>query len=140
MVDDSLTAAGLSRVPVLRVDRPMAEKAVAMGQRIGVIATVQTTLEPTSDLIQRCADEKAKDIKLTMRLCEGAFEALMNGDAEKHDAMVNAALRELMTEVDVITLAQASMARVVDALPDAEKRVPILASPPLAIDYLATIL
>ena len=118
----------------------MAEKAVAMGQRIGVIATVQTTLEPTSDLIQRCADEKAKDIKLTMRLCEGAFEALMNGDAEKHDAMVNAALRELMTEVDVITLAQASMARVVDALPDAEKRMPILASPPLAIDYLATIL
>ncbi|HUP78449.1 MAG TPA: aspartate/glutamate racemase family protein [Pirellula sp.] len=134
------TAAGLSRVPVLRVDRPMAEKAVAMGQRIGVIATVQTTLEPTSDLIQRCADEKGKDIKLTMRLCEGAFEALMNGDGEKHDSMVKAALRELMTEVDVITLAQASMARVVDALPDAEKRVQILASPPLAIDYLTTIL
>ena len=134
------TAAGLSRVPVLRVDRPMAEKAVVMGQRIGVIATVQTTLEPTADLVQRCAAEKDKDIKLTMRLCEGAFEALMNGDAAKHDSMVKAALRDLMTEVDVITLAQASMARVVDALPDAEKRVPILASPPLAIDYLATVL
>ena len=118
----------------------MAEKAVFMGQRIGVIATVQTTLEPTADLIQRCAAEEYKDIKLTMRLCEGAFEALMNGDAAKHDSMVKAALRELMTEVDVIALAQASMARVVDALPDAEVRVPILASPPLAIDYLATVL
>ena len=57
------TAAGLSRVPVLRVDRPMAEKAVVMGQRIGVIATVKTTLEPTADLVQRCAAEKAKDIR-----------------------------------------------------------------------------
>lgn len=63
--------------------------------------------------MQRCAAEKDKDIKLTTRLCKGAFEALMNGDTAKHDAMVSAALRELMTEVDVITLAQASMARVV---------------------------
>ena len=44
------------------------------------------------------------------------------------------------TQVDVIALAQASMARVVDGLSEAERRVPILASPPLAVDYLATIL
>jgi hypothetical protein len=42
--------------------------------------------------------------------------------------------------VDVIVLAQASMARVVETLPESERRVPILASPPLAIDYLAKIL
>lgn len=134
------TAASLSGVPVLRVDRPMAEKAVLFGDRIGVIATLQTTLEPTSDLVLRCAKEAGKEIKLTARLCQGAFDALMGGDAAKHDAMVTAALRELMSEVNVIVLAQASMARVVDALPDAEKRVPILASPPLAMDYLATVL
>lgn len=134
------TAAGLSRVPVLRIDRPMAEKAVTMGPRVGVIATLHTTLEPTADLVQRCAVAAGKNIRITARLCDGAFEALMSGDAAKHDSMVSTALRELMSEVDVIVLAQASMARVVDALPEGEKRVPILASPLLAIDYLATVL
>ena len=51
-----------------------------------------------------------------------------------------AALRELSSQVDVIALAQASMARVVAGLPEADRRIPILASPPLAIDYLATVL
>ena len=64
----------------------------------------------------------------------------MSGDAATHDNMVAAALKELSTQVDVILLAQASMARVVDTLPDEDKRVPIIASPPQAIKYLATIL
>ncbi len=106
----------------------------------GVIATLHTTLEPTADLVQRCAVEAGKNIRITARLCNGAFEALMSGDAAKHYSMVSTALRELMCDVDVIDLAQASMARVVDALAEGEKRVPILASPPLAIDYLATVL
>ena len=71
---------------------------------------------------------------------EGAFEALMSGDAATHDAKVAAALKELSKQVDVIVLAQASMARVVDTLPPEDKRTPILASPALAVDYLATVL
>jgi Asp/Glu/hydantoin racemase len=134
------TAATLATVPVLRVDQPMADKAVQTGKRIGVIATLPTTLEPTADLIQRRAAKARKEIALTSRLCEGAFEALMSGDAARHDAMVAAALEELMAQVEVIVLAQASMARVVDGLSAADKRVPILASPGLAVDYLATVL
>jgi hypothetical protein len=42
--------------------------------------------------------------------------------------------------VDVIVLAQASMARVVDSLDEADKTIPILASPGIAIQYLATML
>ena len=127
-------------VPVLRVDQPMADKAVETGKRIGVIATLTTTLEPTADLILRRAQLAGKKIELTSRLCEGAFDALMSGDGAKHDAIVSAALRELSKNVDVIVLAQASMARVVDALPAEDKRIPILASPPTAVDYLATVL
>ena len=134
------TSATLSSVPVLRVDRPMAEQAVGLGSRVGVIATLPTTLAPTSDLVKRCADQANKQIEITSRLCDGAFEALMGGDAAKHDALVASALRELMSQVDVILLAQASMARVVSTLAESEKRVPILASPPTAIDYLATVL
>ncbi len=133
------TAASLSRVPVLRVDRPMAEKAVATGRRIGVIATLRTTLEPTADLVQRCAAEAGREIELTARLCDGAFEALMSGNAARHDELVLAALQELQSQVDVIALAQASMARVANLIPETDRRVPILASPPLAIDRLAAI-
>jgi Asp/Glu/hydantoin racemase len=132
--------AKLIRVPVLRVDQPMADKAVTAGKKIGVIATLQTTLEPTADLISRRAALAGKQIQLTSRLCEGAFEALMSGNAATHDAKVAAALKELSQQVDVIVLAQASMARVVDTLAPADKRVPILASPAIAVDYLATIL
>ncbi|MBS1655718.1 MAG: Asp/Glu/hydantoin racemase, partial [Bacteroidetes bacterium] len=60
--------------------------------------------------------------------------------AAKHDQKVGDALKQLSNEVDVIVLAQASMARVVDTLSEADKKVPILASPPVAMEYLATIL
>jgi Asp/Glu/hydantoin racemase len=133
-------SAPMTGVPVLRVDQPMADQAVQTGRRIGVIATLATTLNPTSDLVRRRAALAVKSIELTSRLCEGAFEALMSGDATKHDALVAAALRELSSQVDVIVLAQASMARVVDALSAADRRVPILASPPIAVDFLATVL
>lgn len=133
-------AADLTQVPVLRVDQPMADQAVATGSRIGVIATLPTTLAPTSDLVQRRAAVVGKDIQLKAVLCEGAFQALMGGNPALHDTMVAKALKELSTQVDVIVLAQASMARVVDTLSEAEKIVPILASPPIAMAYLATVL
>jgi Asp/Glu/hydantoin racemase len=133
-------SAALTKVPVLRVDQPMADAAVQMGSKIGVIATLPTTLAPTSDLVRRRAAAAGKEIELVSRLCEGAFDALMSGDAAKHDAMVAEALKELSTQVDVILLAQASMARVVDTLSEADKKVPILASPPQAIKHLASIL
>lgn len=140
-IGPAVEAAALNTsVPVLRVDQPMADKAVQTGRRIGVIATLSTTLNPTSDLVRRRATLAGKTIELTAQLCEGAFEALMSGDGAKHDTLVAAALKKLAGNVDVIVLAQASMARVVEGLAEADRRVPILASPPLAIEYLATIL
>ncbi|MCF0073964.1 aspartate/glutamate racemase family protein [Dyadobacter sp. CY261] len=133
-------AAALVSVPVLRVDQPMADLAVSKGRRIGVVATLPTTLEPTADLVKRRAQAAGKEIELTSRLCEGAFDALMGGNPELHDQMVAQALRELSSQVDVILLAQASMARVVDTLSEAEKTVPILASPPEAVRYLASVI
>jgi Asp/Glu/hydantoin racemase len=131
------TAATLVNVPVLRVDQPMADKAVQMGAKIGVVATLSTTLEPTSDLVRRRAVLAEKEIELTSRLCEGAFDALISGKPELHDESVASALKELSQRVDVILLAQASMARVANQLSDKDKKVPILTSPELAMQYLA---
>lgn len=133
------TAALLTKVPVLRVDQPMADKAVQTGKRIGVIATLSTTLDPTTDLVKRRAAIAKKEVQVISKLCEGAFDALMSGDTNKHDAMVAKALKELSSEVDVIVLAQASMARVVDTLDEADKKIPILASPGIAIAHIATL-
>lgn len=133
-------SARFAAVPVLRVDQPMADEAVRTGLRLGVIATLSTTLEPTADLVRRRAALANRTIELSTVLVDGAFEALMSGDAAAHDAKVADALRELSGRVDAILLAQASMARVVEALPESEKRVPILASPPIAMTHLARIL
>ena len=134
------TSASLTKVPVLRVDQPMADQAVQMGSKIGVVATLSTTLDPTSDLVLRRAQAAGKKIELTAKLCEGAFDALMGGKPEVHDEMVASALKELSSQVDVILLAQASMARVVSQLSEEDKKVPILASPKIAMEYLAKIL
>lgn len=130
-------AAQLVDVPVLRVDQPMAAMAVAKGSRIGVVATLSTTLDPTTDLVSRNAERIGKKIVLTPHLCEGAFEALMAGDAAAHDRIVGDALRTMADQVDLIVLAQASMARVVDADPLLAEKLPILASPPIAMQFLA---
>lgn len=133
-------AASGCRVPVLRVDQPMADLAVRTGPRVGVIATLPTTLQPTADLVRRRAEFAGRPVELVVRLCDGAFEALMNGDSARHDAQVRGMLHELSAQVDVIVLAQASMAQVAGTLGPAQRRVPILASPPVAIDHLATVL
>ena len=133
-------SAPLVNVPVLRVDQPMADTAVAKGKRIGVVATLSTTLEPTADLVRRRALAVGKSVEITAHLCEGAFEALMGGNPQAHDEKVAAALEKLSATSDVIVLAQASMARVVATLPAKADRPPILASPPTAIARIRELL
>jgi Asp/Glu/hydantoin racemase len=127
---------GQFQKPVLRVDEPMAEAAVAKGRKIGVAATLRTTLEPTSELLLRKAKEAGKDVELVECLCEGAFDAVIAGDAETHDALVSKAMINKLGHVDVIVLAQASMARVIDRLPPEAITAPVLSSPGLAMDYV----
>lgn len=130
----------LLQIPAFRVDQPMADEAVKQGKRIGVAATLRTTLDPTVRLITERAEAHGKTLKVVSRLCEGAFDAVIKGDIAKHDSIVTEGLSELSNRVDVIVLAQATMARVADALPDADKGLPILSSPRLAVEYLAEVL
>jgi len=123
-------------IPVFRVDEPMAELAVRTGRVIGVAATLQSTLNPTAALIRTQAAKAGKPVDVISKLCEGAFEAVVAGDTDRHDAIVRVGLKELVAEVEVIVLAQASMARVVESLPEEYRRVPILSSPRLAVERL----
>jgi Asp/Glu/hydantoin racemase len=133
-------AAELYDQPVLRVDRAMAEQAVASAKRIGVVATLSTTLDPTADLVRRVAAEQGKDIELVAHLCEGAFDAVMAGDGATHDRTVGETLTTALADVDAIVLAQASMARVVASLPEGAVKAPVLSSPELGMLRAAEVL
>lgn len=122
-------ARGEVGIPIYRVDEPMAEQAVTGGRRIGVLATLAATLQPTLNLLRRKAAANGEGYELRESVCPGAFEALQAGDTGRHDDIVATEVRRLAGEVDVLVLAQASMARVLDSLPAGEVGVPVLTSP-----------
>jgi Asp/Glu/hydantoin racemase len=121
------------RVPVVRIDEAMAEAAVRRGKRVGVAATLITTLRPTLDLIKAKAAEQPGAYQIESILVSEAFERLMAGDRPGHDAVLAAALEAFAQQVDVFVLAQASMAHVVDKLPEAI-RGRFLSSPRLGME------
>lgn len=127
-------------VPLVRVDEGMADRASDVGDRIGVLATLNTTLEPTRELIERLARAKGKTPRIEARVCEGAFDLLSKGDREGHDRAVSEGLMALATESDVVVLAQASMARVMDGEEGVRPDVPVLSSPELGVLRLKTYL
>src|SRR5688572_11917347 len=66
----------LVSIPVVRVDEAMADEAVRTGKRVGVIATLPTTLEPTASLVRARAEHAGSPVEVTTHLCDGAFAAL----------------------------------------------------------------
>ncbi len=103
-------------VPVLRVDRPMAARAVELAtakgarHRVSVLATLPSTLAPTQRLL---AEEKGRvgaDVQIRASIVRGAADARSDGDLSVHDEKVRTAVESEMRLVDVVVLAQASMA------------------------------
>jgi len=125
-------AAKLVRVPVIKVDSRMAEVACQTGRRIGVVATLETTLGPTCRLIEGTAERAGKPIEIIRCLVTGAFDALVGGDRAKHNRMVLEAIRELATRVDVVVCAQGSMTAILPEL--GKTKVPVLTSPALGVE------
>ncbi|RWM08233.1 MAG: Asp/Glu/hydantoin racemase [Mesorhizobium sp.] len=126
----------LCPVLLFRIDEGMAIEAIGTGRRIGVLATLRTTLDPTTNLIRCTAARLGHDCAITSVLSEGAFERLSQGDAEGHDRMVAQSLRDLAPQVDVILLAQASMARVLPSVREAMGTLPVLTSPEIGMRHL----
>lgn len=129
----------LVRIPVIKIDDAHTEKAAREASRIGVMATVSTTLAPTVSLIREKAGELNKAVEIHESLSDAAFQALMAGDKARHDAMVLDAARALAPQVEVILMAQASMTRLAPAVEEATG-LPVLTSPRLAIEYTKRVL
>lgn len=121
--------------PILKIDDPMAAEAVRTGLRIGLICTATSTVEPSSSLLRAHAAVQGRDISITTVLRPEAYQALMEGDRARHDAILTEAATSLAGEVDVLVLAQASLAHLRETL--AALPCPVLASPPLLMQEIA---
>jgi hypothetical protein len=118
-------------IDVMRVDRPLAEAAVAAGRRISVLVSLESTVGPTTSLIAEVAALHNIDVDMTVRLCEGAWQCFDAGDLDGYLTIVAAECDAVAETSDVIVLAQASMA---GASHRCTTQVPVMSSPQLAVD------
>jgi len=126
-------------IPVIKIDDAHTEKAARDARRIGVMATVPTTLGPTVALIREKAATLKKEVEIHESLSKAAFAALMQGEKDQHDAMVLEAARQLAPNVDLILFAQASMTRLAPQVTQQTGKA-VLTSPRLAIEHTKAVL
>lgn len=114
-------------MPIFKIDRPMARKAVELGEKIAVIATACSTVEPSSRLVESEAARLGRRVQVDRCFVEGAYECLLKtGDKQKHNEMVVAKVEEAAKDHDVIVLAQGSMYHLMPLL--SHIQVPVLTS------------
>lgn len=131
--------AKLIKTPVLKVDEAMAEEAVNLGKRIAVVATVASTMGPSTRLVAKKAAEANKEVAVIECLVDGALKVLMQeGDREKHNRLVKEKMLQVQDEVDVFVLAQGSMVVLIPELKDIKK--PVLTSPRMGVEKMRKVL
>ena len=131
----------LVSVPVIKIDDAMTDEAVKVAvDSLGVIATIETTLNPTINQLKKKMAKTGKKFKIVPVLCSDAYKALINeNNPEKHDLLLYKAIEEIIESVDAIVLAQASMARLLPKLKKLTKK-PILTSTESGIERAINIL
>ena len=119
------------RFVAMRIDRAMADRAVRLGPRVLVVAALESTLEPTAQLIRESATVLVAEVQLQLFLVEGAWDHFLKQDRDAYIETVANAVRGAAATCDVVVLAQASMAPAAQAL--AGLGVEVLSSPELGV-------
>lgn len=96
-------------IPMLQIDRPMMDLAVQDGKRIGLLATVPTTVPASERLLKLAASEVGKDVEITTILCTQAFDEIKKGNVDRHNELLLEEIDKLSNQVDAIVMAQVSM-------------------------------
>jgi len=124
-----------SPVPLVRIDEAMAETAINNHNKIAVVATLDTTLDPTMRLIKAKALKAGKQVEAISALAKGAFEALIAGNPQEHDEIIERTVSGIK-DADCFVLAQASMMRMEEKLKKVAG-IPVYSSPRLCLERLA---
>ena len=120
-----------SPISYMRIDRAMADEAVALGNRILLVAALESTLAPTEALLQSSAKNVAKNPSINSLLVENAWAFFEQAHPEAYYQCIAKALQAHWQHYDVIVLAQASMAGALRYCQDIE--IAILSSPRLGV-------
>jgi len=123
-------------VPVLSVLEIIVDEAMKLNDRIGILATHAGALETASQIIEEQAADMGKKTEVKTLLCPGALDAMRRDDLATHDRIVLEHLDQLMDEVAVIVVPQPSMERVMEQVPETNRKVPILSSARLSVQRL----
>ncbi len=118
-------------VPIVRIDRPMAEAAVGFGRDLAVVAALASTLGPTRELLESVAAAAGITVHLTEYPCGDAWDRFEHGDRSGYLAAIAGCIDAVTGPVDAIVLAQASMAGATELC---RRDVPVLSSPRLAVE------
>ena len=118
-------------LPTLRVDRPMAEAAVAAGRHILVAACLPSTLGPTTQLLNEVAHAQDRRIEIETLLMENAWPLFQAGDEAGFSRHIAGIILNTRPRPDAIVLAQASMAAAAEPL--RQSPVPVFSSPRLGV-------
>ena len=98
VADCAQDAAKYLGVPIVRVDEEMCREAVRLGKRVGVMATLPTTLTPTKNTVARVAREMGAHVELVDCLVDGAFGL----DQEQFKKRLTDAAADIIDQVDVV--------------------------------------
>jgi hypothetical protein len=101
----------------------MMEKAVSHSKKVGLLATLPTTVPSSERLLKIVAKEQGKEIEIVTVLRSEAFKAIEKGDAATHNAMLLEEIATLSQKVDSIVMAQLSMSALAPYLKDT--KVPV---------------
>jgi hypothetical protein len=115
----------------LRVDRPMAAKAVKLGSKIIIAAALATTFAPTRQIVLDEAQKAAKAVEISELLCGNAWQKFIAGDKTAYLTEIAHHLQTVDGQADVIILAQASMANATTLV---NMVTPVLSSPRLGLE------
>ena len=121
-------------IPILQIDRPMMELAVEQGPRVGMLATLATTVPSSERLLRIVAAEKKKPVEITTVLRSEAFEAVQKGDVETHNRILLEEIDKLSDKVDSIVMAQLSMSALAPHL--GKTAVPVFNSGTTGFDFI----
>ena len=120
------------RFTAMRIDRPMADRAVTLGPDVLVLAALSSTFEPTRALLQDSARRANVPLHLEERLIDDAWPHFERGDRDGYYQVIAEAITQPgLARFGAIVLAQASMAPAADRVQDLA--VPILSSPRLGV-------
>jgi hypothetical protein len=93
-------------VPLVRIDELMARQVVLAHNRIAVLATLPSTLNPTINLVRLTSAQLNKPVQIEAALAEGAFGL----PPDEFRALLLKTCEPLLDKIDAVLMAQGSMA------------------------------